>query len=199
MSFIANIHVGKKLLPFAAVGFLFLFNIFLSVITLKFVYTYETFYSKLFLGTQTFARAKNNQLILGEAVGPNYQDSRQESLEKFFAEHNSDLYPYAGKIVEVSDKYGFHYGLLPAIAMVESNLCKKIPENSFNCWGWGIYGKKVTRFVSYDEAIDTVARGIKRDYIDNGFVTVEQIMTKYNPTNHNNWLGGVNFFLNTLN
>ena len=83
--------------------------------------------------------------------------------------------------------------------MVESNLCKKIPENSFNCWGWGIYGKKVTRFVSYDEAIDTVARGIKRDYIDNGFVTVEQIMTKYNPTNHNNWLGGVNFFLNTLN
>ena len=38
---------------------------------------------------------------------------------------------------------GFDYRLLPAIAMQESTLCRSIPVDSHNCWGWGIYGDKV--------------------------------------------------------
>ncbi len=137
-------------------------------------------------------------MVLGETTDVVYSDSRVKSLEQFFAKHDSPLLPYAQKMVEIADKNGLHYGLLPAIAMVESNLCKKIIPDSHNCWGWGIYGTTVTRFASYEEAVDTVARGLKKNYVDKGLDTPEKIMARYNPTNHNNWLGGVNFFLNIL-
>jgi hypothetical protein len=164
----------------------------------NYINNYNVIYARLFENTQEDLTDIRRQLVLGESVGPEYKDSRVASLEQFLSKYSSPLLPYAERIIEVSDNAGFHYGLLPAIAMVESNLCRKIPDNSFNCWGWGIYGKKITRFASYDEAIVTVAAGIKKEYIDKGYVSLEQIMSKYNPSNHNNWLGGVSFFLSTL-
>ncbi len=173
-------------------------NFGLSLLAIKYIHNYQVLYGRLFANTQEIMGKSAKQLVLGESKGFSFRDSRIETLEKFLAKYNSDLYPYAARIVEVSDKHQFHYGLLPAIAMVESGLCRKIPADSYNCWGWGIYGKKVTRFASYDEAIEVVAAGIKRDYIDKGLVSLEQIMTKYNPANHNNWLGSVSFFFSTL-
>lgn len=125
-------------------------------------------------------------------------DARAANLKAFFRKHNSSLYDYADKIVDVSDKYKFDYRLLPAIAMQESNLCRVIPENSFNCWGWGIYGTTVTRFDSYDDAIETVGKGIKDNYIDKGLVTASAIMNKYTPSSKGSWQYGVNTFLKAL-
>ncbi len=122
-------------------------------------------------------------------------DGRVANLKRFFRKYDSPLFPYAEKIVEVSDKYNFDYRLLPAIAMQESNLCKKIPEDSYNCWGWGIYGEKVTRFKSYNEAIETVAKGIKKHYINHGLISVRSIMNKYNPSSNGSWARGVIHFL----
>ena len=65
--------------------------------------------------------------------------------------------------------------------MQESNLCRRlIPENSYNCWGGGIYGTTVTRFDSYDDAIETVGKGLKKTYIDKGLVTACDY-DKYTP------------------
>lgn len=125
-------------------------------------------------------------------------DARAINLKIFFRKHNSDLYNHAEKIIEVSDKYQFDYRLLPAIAMQESNLCRVIPDNSYNCWGWGIYGTTVTRFDSYDDAIETVAKGIKEHYIDEGLVTASAIMQKYTPSSNGSWQHGVNTFLKAL-
>jgi hypothetical protein len=82
--------------------------------------------------------------------------------------------------------------------MQESGACRVIPIDSHNCWGWGIYGGKITRFASYPEAIETVSRGIKKYYIDEGLTTTEQIMSKYNPSSTGSWSFGVNYFLNGL-
>ncbi len=125
-------------------------------------------------------------------------DARAANLKAFFRKYNSDLYNHANKIIEEADKYQFDYRLLPAIAMQESNLCRHIPENSFNCWGWGIYGTTVTRFESYDEAIETVSKGIKDHYIDEGLVTASAIMKKYTPPSQGSWQNGVNTFLKAL-
>jgi len=125
-------------------------------------------------------------------------DSRAANLKIFFRKYNSDLYDQADHIVQVSDKYNFDYRLLPAIAMQESNLCKYIPENSYNCWGWGIYGDTVTRFDSYEEAINIVSGGIKKHYIDKGLVTASMIMAKYTPSSNGSWAHGVNTFLKVL-
>lgn len=180
---------------------------FCGLITLIFILSYFSFVSlqnhqwlsqSLFTDTQQILGQNARNLVLGETTDIRYQDSRVLSLKNFLLKYDSPLVPYSEKMVALADKYGFHYGLLPAIAMVESNLCKKIPENSNNCWGWGIYGKTVTRFVSLDEALDIVSLGIKTGYIDKGLSTPEQIMTKYNPSNHNNWLDSVNFFINKL-
>jgi len=137
----------------------------------------------------------NVQKITQEAT---IVDGRVANLKAFFRKYNSPLYDYAQKIVEESDKYQFDYRLLPAIAMQESNLCRVIPDNSYNCWGWGIYGTTVTRFESYDEAIETVAKGIKKNYIDHGLVTASAIMKKYTPPSQGSWATGVNTFLKAL-
>lgn len=125
-------------------------------------------------------------------------DGRSANLKIFFRKHASPLYDYADLIVEESDKNGFDYRLLPAIAMQESTLCRAIPFNSHNCWGWGIYGNTVLRFSSYEEAIKTVATGIKREYLDKGLTTASRIMAKYTPSSNGSWAYAVNSFLRDL-
>ena len=125
-------------------------------------------------------------------------DIRVANLKYFFRKYNSVLYDHADIFVKRADENQLDYRLLPAIAMQESNLCKYIYEGSHNCWGWGIYGNKVTRFESYDEAIDTISRGIKKYYIDRGLTTPEDIMRKYTPPSDGSWAYGVNTFLKII-
>jgi len=125
-------------------------------------------------------------------------DIRVTNLKSFFRKHNSPLFDYSDQIVKKADQYELDYRLLPAIAMKESTLCKNIPSNSHNCWGWGIYGNTVTRFKSYDEAIDTISKGLKENYIDRGFVTPSQIMAKYTPSSNGSWAHAVNLVMSYL-
>lgn len=126
------------------------------------------------------------------------KDKRVAILKAFFRKHDSPLYDHAEYVVSISDEYGLDYRLLPAISMQESGACRVIPPGSHNCWGWGIYGNQVTRFSSYPEAIETVSRGLKKYYIDEGLTTPEQIMSKYNPSSTGSWSFGVNYFLNGM-
>src|SRR3989344_11579 len=108
-------------------------------------------------------------------------DARPLIVKNYLRRYSSPLEPFAQYLVDTADKYNLDYRLLPAIAQQESNLCKKIPINSHNFWGFGIYGDLVTRFDSYPQAIDTVARTVKRDYLDRGLDTPEKIMARYPP------------------
>jgi len=56
----------------------------------------------------------------------------------------------------------------------------------------------VTRFDSYDDAIETVAKGIKENYINEGLVTASAIMEKYTPSSKGSWQHGVNTFMKAL-
>jgi hypothetical protein len=128
-------------------------------------------------------------------------DARDHIIKNYLHRYSSPLEPFAKAIVDVSDKYSLDYRLLVAIAQQESNLCKRIPENSHNCWGFGIYGDLVTRFSSYPEALEKVAKAIKRDYIDKGLDTPEEIMAKYTPPSLEKggpWAKGVNRFMTDL-
>lgn len=125
-------------------------------------------------------------------------DGRVANLKQFFRKYHSPLYDHAELIVKTSDEYKFDYRLLPAISMQESGACKYIPNDSYNCWGWGIYGNTVTRFESYEEGIKTVAKGLKKYYLDKGMITASQIMAKYTPSSNGSWEHGVNVFLKML-
>ncbi|HEX7042023.1 MAG TPA: hypothetical protein VF189_02135 [Patescibacteria group bacterium] len=119
------------------------------------------------------------------------QDKRVGDLQSFFTTYHSPLLLYSQEIVTKADEYGIDYRLLPAIAMQESGLCKKaLSKAPYNCWGFGIYGKKITSFSSYDEAIDTITRYFANKK-ENGVSTLEEIGKIYNPGNTNNWIENV--------
>ncbi len=93
-------------------------------------------------------------------------DKRIQVLKSYFKKYNSPLENDASVFIEVADKYDIDYRILPAIAGVESGFGKFIPYNSFNGWGWGIYGGKVTYFSSWEEAIQTISKELRERYMD---------------------------------
>lgn len=129
-------------------------------------------------------------------------DARVTAVESFLSFYKSPLLPFAAEIVATADKYNMDYRLIPAIAMEESTLCKNLPakyKNTHNCWGFGIYGKNVTSFDSYSEAIDTITKTLATKYKAAGLETPEEIMSKYNPVSSNgSWAGGVTSFMDKL-
>lgn len=138
------------------------------------------------------ALPKNTKSISGS---PDISDARVEILRSYLRKYYSPLEPYAATLVEEADKNSLDYRLLTAIAQQESNLCKIIPPETHNCWGWGIHSRGTLGFESYDEGIKTVSAGIKENYIDYGFLTVEDIMSKYTPLSNGSWANGVNQFM----
>lgn len=128
-------------------------------------------------------------------------DARPLLLAKFLEKYKTPLKPYdywGSYFVQLADQYGLDYRLLPSIAMQESNLCKVTPENSFNCLGLGVHSKGTWRFNSYEENFDAAARILKRDYIDKGYITPEQIQKKYTPSSNGSWQFAVNHFMNKI-
>lgn len=125
-------------------------------------------------------------------------DARPGILTKFFETHKSPLIDYSNLLVEVADTYNLDFRLLPAIAMQESNLCKRIPAESYNCWGFGIYGSKVLRFESYEEAIETIAKTLRGKYVDKGLLTPEEIQAKYTPSSNGSWAASVSHFMDLM-
>lgn len=125
-------------------------------------------------------------------------DARLEIIRQYLEKYNSPLLPHAQDLVEVAEIYGLDFRFLVAIAQQESNLCKKIPEDSFNCWGWGIHSRGTLKFQSYREAMEKVAKGIREEYLDKGYTTPEEIMRKYTPLSPGTWAAGVQQFLEEM-
>ena len=125
-------------------------------------------------------------------------DARVELIRKYLNYYHSPLEKYAPDLVANADLFSLNYKLLTAIAQQESNLCKIIPANTYNCWGWGIHSKGTLGFNSYEEAIANVSRGIKEEYVDKGFVEIEDIMSKYTPLSNGSWAEGVKKFMTEI-
>lgn len=147
----------------------------------------------------------SSQLSLGTITGVNMSiegaDARQDIVAAFLARYSSPLQPYnhfAKFIVDTADKYDVDYRLIPAIMMQESNLCKAIPEGSYNCLGFGIHARGTLGFASYEESIDRATRELKKNYIDQGLNTPSKIMTKYTPGSNGSWADSVNQWISEM-
>lgn len=169
-------------------------------------------YSLFLLHNQTFSHTSKNMNLFTKSVhfkalpqdrpemevAVGSEDARILVLEDFFKRYKSPLLAYAEKIVSEADKNHLDYRLLTSIAMQESNLCKKIPKNSYNCWGFGIYGGKVKRFESYPHAIEAVSKSLSKQYAQKGLRDPHEIMTKYTPGSNGSWANSVTFFMERL-
>lgn len=95
-----------------------------------------------------------------------HNDNRVQLLRGYLERYNSPLAPYANVFVEKADKYNIDWRLVVAISGVESGFGQALPANSYNGWGYGIYDGHVRYFTSWDDAIDTVSKAIRQDYMD---------------------------------
>ena len=125
-------------------------------------------------------------------------DARPVTVNAYFETYGSPLAGYGALIVQTADKYNIDPYLIVAIAQQESNLCKNIPADSYNCWGWGIHKQGTLKFDSFTTAIETVTLGLREKYFDFGYDTPEKIMPKYTPQSNGSWAAGVNQFLDEL-
>lgn len=149
-----------------------------------------------FYGAKIFAALPQSSTTI--AAGISEGDARPEIVRKYLERYDSPLTPYADKFVEYADRYGLDFRLTAAIAQQESNLCRLYPIQTFNCWGWGIHSQGTLGFSSFEEGIETVSRGIREEYIDKGYVTVEEIMKKYTPLSNGSWAYGVTKFMSEM-
>jgi hypothetical protein len=132
----------------------------------------------------------------GQVYGVQITDMRPFYVANFLK--NTRLEPYSHYMVEVSDKYGLDYRLIPAIAMKESGAGNAIPQTSYNAWGFE-NGK--TQFDSWETAIDKVGKTLKERYVDKGLVTPDQIMPVYAPPQlltGGKWAKDINYFFEKL-
>jgi len=147
-------------------------------------------------GVRVYASLPTNfPLISGHL---NTADARPEIIRQYLLKYNSPLHPYSSEIVDTADKYGLDFRLITAIAQQESNLCKKIPPETNNCWGWGIHSRGTLGFSSYQEGIEEVSRGLRNKYLNSGLLSIEDIMSKYTPLSPGSWAEGVNKFMSEM-
>ncbi len=123
---------------------------------------------------------------------------REAVLREFLEKYNSPLLNNVDTFIAVADKYGIDYRLLPAISCMESTCGKRMPYNSNNAWGWGVYGNNVIRFANFDEGIETVGKGLHDGYISRGLDTPHKIAPVYTPPRANHWLNGVSHFMSQM-
>lgn len=122
------------------------------------------------------------------------KSQRAYQLKDYLKKQNSTLADSAEAFMEAADKNDLDWRLLPAIAGVESTFGKSMPKNSYNPFGWGIYGNQVRRFGSFQEAIEVVANGLAEKYPQR----IEAISQVYCPPNCRKWLNGVLFYMNEI-
>ncbi|OGH19880.1 MAG: hypothetical protein A3D74_04740 [Candidatus Levybacteria bacterium RIFCSPHIGHO2_02_FULL_37_13] len=124
-------------------------------------------------------------------------DNRVKILGEFLKQYNSPLEPHAVDFVKYADKYKLDWKLVAAISGLESTFGKAIPYNSYNGWGWGIYGDNMIRFSSWTEGIKTVSEGLRENYINKwGAQDVYMIGRFYasSPT----WASRVTYFMEKI-
>lgn len=124
-------------------------------------------------------------------------DSRVKILQGYLQSKNSPLAPYAVDFVTQADKYNLDWRFVAAISGLESSFGKAIPYNSYNGWGWGVYGDNVIRFSSWSEGIATISQGLRERYMNQwGKNNVYEIGAVYasSPT----WAVRVSYFMDNI-
>lgn len=125
------------------------------------------------------------------------EDNRVGILEAFLLEYNSPLATNAWTFVKEADKNNLDWRFVASISGVESTFGRFLPPNSHNAWGWGIYGNNLTRFPSYDAAIETISHDLREKYMETwGATDVESIGRIYAADPH--WAHKVHHFMDKI-
>lgn len=123
---------------------------------------------------------------------------RVDHLEAYLQSKNSPMADSAKQFIMEADRLGLDWKLVAAIAGTESYFGRHIPQNSYNAWGWAIFTGQADgkHFDGWEDGIRSVSEGIKQNYVNRGFDTVEKIGPIYAADPY--WAGKVNHFMTEI-
>jgi hypothetical protein len=142
-------------------------------------------------------RASASSARITTADSETNDDYRIKILKSYLEKHNSPLAQEAANFVKYADEYNLDWKFVAAISGLESTFGQQIPYNSYNAWGWGIYGDNMIRFNSWEEGIQTISQGLREKYMDKwGAQDVYQIGSLYasSPT----WAQRVSYLMDNI-
>jgi hypothetical protein len=125
-------------------------------------------------------------------------DARAKKIDGVFKAYGCPMMGTGEYIVEQADKNGIPYWLVASVAFQESICGKYTPEKggveSYNSWGWGVYGSTAKFFKSYEHGIKIVSEYFANRFYKKGIKETCDIMRIYTPPSNGSWCKGVNYF-----
>lgn len=115
-------------------------------------------------------------------------------MQNILKRYNSPLVGEVDSFVNACMTYNLDCYLLPSIAGLESTFGQFIWPGSNNPFGWG---RGMIEFKDWNEAISTVAKGLRNNYIDKGADNLEDIGHIYSESS--TWTVRVQYFINVFN
>lgn len=111
-------------------------------------------------------------------------------FDRYFAQNKSPLAGHGEDFVRACQKYHTPSDctLLPAIAKVETDLCKTgISEQQHNCWGFGGSGPNRIVYKNFPEAIDNITQRLMSGYGAEFFANPNRGALSYCGGHCTNW------------
>lgn len=125
------------------------------------------------------------------------QTSRAAILRSYLKQYHSPLADHADSFIKEADANHLDWKMVAAIAGVESYFGQMIPPDSYNAWGYNVYGNNVRRFTSWDNGIAVVSYDLRHIYMNQrGATTIYQIGATYaaDPA----WASKVQHFMDAI-
>jgi len=118
---------------------------------------------------------------------------KKKAIYNIFKKYNSPLINDVDSFMLACQKYNLDCYLLPSIAGLESTFGQAIYPSSNNPFGWG--GGYIM-FNNWSEGIETVAQGLRNNYLNKGAETIDDIGRIYSesPT----WAIRVQYFIKEM-
>ncbi len=130
-------------------------------------------------------------------------DAKAERIDAVFRSFKCPLEGRGKVFVEEANKNNIPYWLVASISFQESSCGKNTPyrsdvEETYNAWGWGVWGTNIKHFDSWDHGIATVSKYMGDKFYSKGITNTCEIMKIYTPPSNGSWCNGVNYFGNLI-
>lgn len=126
------------------------------------------------------------------------KDSRAQRINEVFRQFNCPLEGLGEAFVYEADKNNIPWWLVASVSFQESSCGKKTPEpgglESYNAWGWGVYGENTHSFDNWVRGIETVSKYMSSRFYSKGVTEPCDIMKTYTPPSQGSWCEGVKYF-----
>ena len=130
------------------------------------------------------------------------KDSRAQRINEVYKMYNCPLEGLGDVMVYEADKNNIPWWLVAAVSFQESGCGKKSPKidgaESYNAWGWAIYGDRTFSFDNWVRGIETVSKYFSENFYSKGITDTCEIMKTYTPPSNGSWCEGVNHFADLI-